>query len=75
MRPPVEAVVVNMRERGPGQMVGMGSELTDFADRLSGGALTSAQQQADRLELFLKISIAASIFSGLAALAMIYKRR
>ena len=73
-----QALVVNMRERGPGQMIGMGSTgsvVGDTIDAFTGGALTEAQQKADRLELFLKISIGASIISGTLALMAIFRRR
>lgn len=77
MRPfGIDALVVNTVRRGPGQMTGMGDGiLTDVANALTGGAVSAAQAQADRLELFLKISIGASIVSGVLALSALLKGR
>lgn len=71
----IDALVVNTVRRGPGQMLGMGgmgNVLTDLADNLTGGRVTETQQQLDRLELALKVSIAASVVSGLVGLSILF---
>lgn len=66
----IEALVVNNIRRGPHQMAGMGegNPILDIADALTGGKVTSTQEQLNRLELALKISIGASIVAGTLAL-------
>lgn len=72
----IDALVVNTTQRGPRQMLGMSggmgdNVLTEIADKLTGGQVSAAQQQLDRLELALKVSIAASCIAGLAGLAVL----
>ena len=68
----IDAMVVNTVHRGPRQMAGMGdSALLDFVNNLTGGQVTQTQAQLDRLEVALKISIAASVVAGLAGLAVL----
>lgn len=79
----IDALVVNTVRRGPGMMTGMGysdpnmgdSVLLDVADALTGGQVSQTQAQLDRLELALKISIGASVVSGLFALAALFSDR
>lgn len=76
----VEAVVVNMRKRGPGQMLGledaptMGGP-TGLLDTLTAGEYSQAKAQLDRLELALTVSIVASCIAGIAGLACLLRRR
>ena len=71
----VEALVVNTVRRGPGQMAGMGLDLTSIADTLTGGKVTEVSDQLDRLEVALKVSIAASVIAGLLASWALLRRR
>jgi hypothetical protein len=71
-----KAIVVNMRQRGPGQMAGMGDfNITGVLDSLTGGAVTSTEAQLDRLEVALKISIVASVLSSALAIWAIFSSR
>lgn len=76
----VDALVVNMRRRGPGQMLGldqmrdMGAAPPSLLDTLTSGEYSSRVQQLDRLELALKVSIAASLIAGIAGLAVLLKK-
>jgi hypothetical protein len=74
---PVDALVVNMRRRGPGQMLGLDNlgDATGLLDNLTGGEYTSRMQQLDRLELALKVSIVASCIAGIAGLASLLSRK
>lgn len=71
----LDAIVVNTVRRGPRQMMGMGDGLVDLANSLTGGKVTDVQNQLDRLELALKVSIAASCVAGLAGLAVLLSRK
>jgi hypothetical protein len=69
----IDAMVVNTVSRGPRQMTGMGdSALLSIANALTGGEVSAAQAQLDRLEIALKISIAASVVAGLAGFAVLF---
>lgn len=68
----VEALVVNTVERGPGQIVGMGSAVTDLVDAATGGVLSSTEQQLRELKLALQLSIVASLIAGVAGLAVLF---
>lgn len=74
-----EALIVNIRRRGPGQMLGVeGPHMADVPgvlDTITGGEYTRFGQQLDRLELLLKVSIAASLVAGMAGLAVLFTRR
>lgn len=75
----VEALIVGMRKRGPGQMLGMeGRHMGDVPsvlDTISGGEYSRFAAQLDRLELALKISIFASCLAGVAGLAILFTSR
>lgn len=71
----INALVVNTVRRGPGQMTGMGdasSTLVDLADQLTGGKVSQTQQQLDRLELALKVSIGASVVAAAVGLLVVF---
>jgi len=77
-----EALIVSMRRRGPGQMLGMEGEhvagLGDAAsvlDTVTGGEYSRISSQLDRLEFWLKISIGASCIAGVAGLVALFRRR
>jgi hypothetical protein len=72
----VDAIVVNMRRRGPGQMLGLADTMGDagLLDTLTSGQYSTTVQQLDRLELLLKVSIAASCIAGIAGLACLLKK-
>ncbi len=74
----VEALVVQMRRRGPGQMLGLGDTLAQATgtviDAATGGQLSQLGPEVARLELMLEVSIIASVVSGLAALAMLLRK-
>ncbi len=74
----IEAFIDNIERRGPGQMMGLsvggiggGGIVGNIADKLTGGDYSATKDQFARLELYLKISIAASLFAGGAALVML----
>lgn len=68
----IDAMVVNTVRRGPRQMTGMGDNiLTGLLDRVTGGEISATQAQLDRLEIALKVSIAASVVAGIAGLAVL----
>lgn len=72
----VDAIVVNTRRRGPGQMLGMGADTTTTVlDALTGGTYQDTVSQLDTAVIALKISIVASVLSGIAALAVLFDRR
>jgi hypothetical protein len=66
-----DALVVNMVRRGPGQMTGMGIDVTGLLDSLTGGKVSAAEDQLQTLQTSLKLSIAASVISGIAGIAAI----
>jgi hypothetical protein len=75
------AVIVGARQGlPPGElarrgMAGMGDvTVTSVLDQLTGGRVTQVSDQMDRLELGLQLSIAASMFAGLAALIALRRR-
>jgi hypothetical protein len=73
-----DALIVSMRQRGPGQMLGMeGPHLgsASVLDTVTGGEYSAIRGQLDRLELALKVSIFASCLAGVAALAVLFRRR
>lgn len=68
----IDAMVVNTVRRGPRQMAGMGdSALLDIVNGLTGGEVTAVQTQLNTLEIALKLSIAASVVSGLVGLSIL----
>lgn len=72
----VEALLVSTRRRGPGQMQGLGmGDATNLLDTLTSGEYSSRISQLDRLELLLKVSIAASLVAGIAGLASMLRGR
>lgn len=75
----VEALIVQTRRRGPGQLAGLsdagdGSFFTNLIDNVTGGQLSSAQAQLDRLETLLTWSILASFVSAGIALASLFRK-
>jgi hypothetical protein len=64
--PRVEALIVNHIRRGPGQMTGMPKmgDVSSLLSTLTGGESDRVQQQLNDLELYLKVSIAASCVAG-----------
>jgi hypothetical protein len=71
------AVVVNMRQRGTGQMAGLGdatSAITEVIDRATGGEYTRVSGQIDTLELLFKVSVAASVISAVCSLLALARR-
>lgn len=75
----VEALIVNTRRRGPGQMAGMEGRhmgsVPSVIDSVTGGEYSRFGSQLDRLELGLKVAIFASCLSGLAALVVLFRKR
>jgi len=72
----VEALLVSTRRRGPGQMQGLGmGDAANLLDTLTSGEYSSRIAQLDRLELLLKLSIAASLIAGIAGLASLVRGR
>lgn len=72
----VEALLVSTRRRGPGQMQGLGmGDATNLLDTLTSGEYSSRISQLDRLELLLKVSIAASLIAGIAGVASMLRGR
>lgn len=67
-----KALVVNTVKRGPGQMLGMGLDLTGVLDSVTGGQVTQVKSQLDTLEILLKVAIGASIASGTLALVALF---
>lgn len=71
-----DAIIVQTQRRGPHQMLGMGSDLTDAVGNLfntaTGNVLPTITDQAARLEVWLKVSVLASVVAGLASLGMLY---
>lgn len=76
---PVEALIVSMRRRGPGQMLGLeGTHMGDASnviDTLTGGEYSRLGGQLDNVEMLLKVAIAASIVAGVAGLFTIFRGR
>lgn len=73
---PVSALLVNTKRRGPGQMQGLNmGDASNLLDTLTAGEYSSRIAQVDRLELLLKISIAASLVAGVAGLASLFRGR
>ncbi len=75
----VDALIVNMRRRGPGQMLGLDDARAtmgapNILDSLTGGDFSKLQGELGTLETLLKVSIAASVIAGIAALAMLLRR-
>lgn len=54
--------------RRPGQLGGIGSELTEGLERLAGGAARKVTGKLDQVELALKISTVASLVAAGAAI-------
>jgi hypothetical protein len=73
MKGPVEAIVVNHVRRAPGQMLGLG-DAGGLLNTLTGGEYDAIRAQLDRLELALKVSIAASVVAGLVAVVSMGRR-
>lgn len=72
----VEAYVVNQRRRGPGQLAGLSlGDASSVLDFLTSGQYTQTTSQLDRLEVLLKVSIAASVVAGIAGLAVLVTSR
>lgn len=73
----IEALVVQMQQRGPGMMgmSGPGDTAVDLLNRITGGEITATKAQLDRLELLLKLSIAASLVAGIAGVASLLRGR
>ena len=75
----VDAIVVNTRERSPGQMMGMGdaaSAASSIANLITGGDYSDLAASVEQLPLLLKISIGASLVSGaLAIVALVSQAR
>jgi len=55
-------------------MLGMDGP-SDVLNQLTGGEYRKLTDQLDRLEFALKLSIAASLLAGMAALGMLLRRR
>lgn len=72
----VEALLVSTKRRGPGQMQGFAmGDASNLLDTLTSGEYSSRIAQLDRLELLLKLSIAASLVAGIAGLASLLRGR
>lgn len=73
----IEALVVQLQQRGPGMMgmSGPGDGALDVLNRITGGEITATKAQLDRLELLLKLSIAASLVAGIAGVASLLRGR
>ncbi len=70
----VSALLVSTKRRGPGQMQGLGiGDASNILDTLTSGEYSNRIAQFDRLELLLKLSIAASLVAGIAALASLVR--
>jgi len=71
----VEAILVNTRRRGPGQMLGMGDDVTGtLLNAVTGGTYQDVLDKIDTVTLLLKISIAASVVAGLFGAAALFSR-
>jgi hypothetical protein len=74
----VDALIVNSARRGPMQIMGLdaaGATPSVF-DALTGGEYSRIQQQLDRLELALQVTIVASCIAGVAGLvSLLWPRR
>jgi hypothetical protein len=74
----VEALVVQMRRRGPGQMLGIGDSLASaagtFLDAVTGGQGSELANDAKTIKLMLEVSTLAAVVSGAAALILLFKR-
>ncbi len=75
MRRPVQALLVNVRERGPGQMVGIGDVSDSLLNIATGGTYKDVLDQLDTLTLLLKVSIAASLVAGIAGVISIFREQ
>lgn len=81
MRRPVEALLVNVRQRGPGQLLGldddgMGVDVADsLLDVATGGTYKQVLEQIDLLSTMLKVTIVASLVAGIAGVAVLFRER
>ena len=75
----VEALVVNMVRRGPGQLTGMGQggmgDASDVLNVLTGGGYGELVDELNTLDTGLKVSIAASAIAAGFALWSIFGDR
>lgn len=77
-----EALVVNVKRRGPGQMLGMGDGMGDLAstatglvDALTGGEATQVRRDLDELALEGRILVVGGVLAGLAGLWSLWRGR
>lgn len=73
----VDAIIVNTRERAPGQMLGMGDvggAAQSLANVLTGGDYAELSASIEQIPFLLKVSIACSIASGALALVGLLER-
>lgn len=73
------AVIVGARRNlAPGELVRRGmagiGDATEILDKLTGGKVTEFSDQLDRLEFWLEVSVAASLFAGAAALIALRRK-
>jgi hypothetical protein len=69
----VDAIVVNTRRRGPGQMLGMGDATTTLLDAVTGGTYQALLDKLDTVSLLLKVSTAAALIAGIAGVAILFR--
>jgi len=74
----VDALVVQMRRRGPGQMLGFSDDLASaagsFLDAATGGQVSGIASDAKTIKILLEVSTLASVLAGLGALVMLWNR-
>ena len=78
MKRGVEAIVVNTIRRGPGQMQGLGADGSTTDNLLNiatGGTYSELLETIDTLTLLLKVTVVASVISGIAAVAVLAQGR
>jgi hypothetical protein len=73
----VEAIIVDTVRRGPGQMAGLRmGDLADTSgsilDTVTGGQYSVVSDKLDTISLGLKLSIAASVLSGVLATVTLF---
>lgn len=74
--PAVEALIVNTAQRGPGQLSGIGDAgAASVLDNITGGEYSRVGARLDSLELWLKVSIIASVVAGAAGLLVLFRRK
>ena len=71
----IEALVVNVRRRGPHQMAGIDAPGEEILNAVTGGEYTRIQGQLQKLETLLTASIVASCLAGAFALGALLKGR